>query len=1066
MEVAAVNGPSSVVLSGDEGAVCAVGEVLRGRGVRVKRLVVSHAFHSARMEPMLADFVAELESVVWRDAVVPVVSNVSGRLAGVGELGGGGYWAEHVRRPVRFADGVAAAVGCGGSVFVEVGPGGVLSGVVAEVAAGVGVEVVCVAALRDGRSEERSLLGSVGELFVRGVGVDWAAVVPPVVGHVELPTYAFDRGHYWLPPGEAGTDATALGGLAGADHPMLGAVVQLPQNDGLLCTSRLSLRTHPWLADHAIGGVVLVPGTGLVELAVRAGDEVGCSVLEELVIEAPLVVPRHGGVRVQVALGGPGEHGSRTVEVYSLREDAGGDSWTRHASGVLTATARPRRDGARFDFTAWPPPGARAVDISGAYDLLAQAGFGYGPTFQAVRAVWRRGEETFAEVALPEAQRAEAGRFGLHPALLDAALHSTMLGVTAADGEPDGQSLRLPFAWNGLRLHAAGATALRVRVARPEADAMSLEAVDEAGGLVVTMDSLLGRPVSREQLDVAAAGTAHADALFRVEWTELPSAQGEPAPAWVPVADAEQVATLADDVLSGAPAPALVVLDASGAGDGADAVLERTTRVLDVVQCWLAGGGFEESRLVVATRGAVPAGDGAVSDPAGAAVWGLVRAAQAENPDRIVLVDLDPAAEGTAESVLGPALAGGEPQVAVRGTTLRVPRLVRLTAPPADGPAMFGPDATVLVTGGTGSLGGLVARHLVTRHGVRRLLLASRRGPDAEGVDALVAELTAKGAAVSVAACDLSDRDQVAALLAAVPAEHPLTGVVHTAGVSDAGVIGTVTPDRLAEVFAPKVDAVRHLDELTRGTDLTAFVVYSSVSGVFMGAGSGSYAAANAFLDGLVANRRAAGLAGLSLAWGVWEQRTGMAAHTDELTRSRMNRRGGLLPITPDEGMELFDAAVASGQVTVVPAKLDLRRLRADAAAGADVPPMLRGLVRAGRQLAHTGGATDERVPLAEQLAVLPAPERATVLLDLARAEVAAVLGYGAGHHIDADQGLFEIGFDSLTAIELRNRLRAVTGRQIAPNLVFDHPTPGMLAAYLHELLCGEQAAAPVAISV
>jgi rifamycin polyketide synthase module 9/10 len=908
------------------------------------------------------------------------------------------------------------------------------------------------------------LVAAVAELFVRGVGVDWAGVLPSVVGWVDLPTYAFDHHHYWLNAAPATTDAASLG-LAGADHPMLGALVRLPQTDGLVFTSRLSLRSHPWLADHRIGQVVLVPGTGLVELAVRAGDEVGCPVLEELVIEAPLVVPEHGGVRVQVAVSGPVAHGSRTIDVYSQRDDEA-DTWTRHATGVLSTA--PATHEHRFDFTTWPPPGARPVDISDGYGRLARAGFGYGPTFQAVRAVWRRGEEIFAEVALPEDARADAAAFGIHPALLDAALHAGMLDASTGGSDPHGRELRLPFAWNGLRLHAAGATVLRTRVTGTEADAMTLQAADEAGGPVVTMESLVGRPVSGEQLTTAAAGTARADSLFRVEWTELWSAPGGTAPSWVPVADAEQVATLADDVLSGTRAPAAVVLDAVGGtdADADDAVLELTTRVLDVLQCWLAGGGFEESRLVVATRGAVPAGDGLVTDPAGAAVWGLVRAAQAENPDRIVLVDLDPAAGGAAEAVLGPVLASGEPQVAVRGATLSVPRLARATGHGTGDPAVFGPEGTVLVTGGTGSLGALAARHLVTRYGVRHLVLASRRGPDAEGVRELVADLSGQGASVSVAACDLSDRDQLAALLAAVPAEHPLTGVVHTAGVSDAGVIGTVTPDRLAEVFAPKVDAVRHLDELTRGTDLAAFVVYSSVSGVFMGAGSGSYAAANAFLDGVVARRRAAGLPGLSLAWGVWEQSTGMAAHTDDLTRTRMNRRGGLLPLTPEEGMDLFDAAVASGQVTVVPAKLDLRRVRADAAAGADVPHMLRGLVRVGRQLAHTAGVDEERVPLDEQLAGLSAAERAKVLLDLARAEVAAVLGYSATHHIDPDQGLFEIGFDSLTAIELRNRFRTITGRKISPNLVFDHPTPAMLAAYLEELMHGAPAAAPVATSV
>nr|AXL06021.1 polyketide synthase [uncultured bacterium] len=1062
VEVAAINSPSSVVVAGDAEALDEALEVLDGQGVRVRRVAVDYASHSRHVEDIRDTLAEALAGIDAQAPAIPFLSTVTGKWIEEAGVVDGDYWFRNLRGQVRFGPALEELVDQGHGVFVELSAHPVLVQPINEITDG-----LVVGSLRRDDGGLPRLLTSMAELFVRGVAIDWATMVPPVSGRVELPTYAFDHRHYWLQPDRAATDAPSLG-LAGADHPLLGAVLPLPQSDGLVFTSRLTLRTHPWLADHAVRGVVIVPGTGLVEMAVRAGDEAGCPVLEELVIEAPLVVPRHGGVRVQVAVSGPDERGSRTVEVYSLREDTGGDSWTRHATGVLSAISNAH---ARFDFTAWPPPGAQPVDIGDGYPVLAQVGYEYGTTFQSVRALWRRGDEVFAEVALPEEHREDAAGFGIHPALLDAALHSTMLNAVAAmgDGEPDEDALQLPFAWNGLELHAAGASALRVRVAKPAPGAMSLEAVDEAGGRVVTLESLVGRPVTDAQLETAADGV-RADSLFRVDWVGLPSTQtGPPTPSWVPVADAEQVATLADDVLSGADAPAVAVLEAVG---GDTEVLALTTRVLDAVQCWLAGGGLEETRLLIATRGAVPAGDGTVTDPAGAAVWGLVRAAQAENPDRIILLDLDPASADGAESVLAPmltsVLSSGEPQVAVRGTALSVPRLARASghAPDApDAPAVFGPDGTVLVTGGTGSLGGLVARHLVTRYGVRRLLLTSRRGPDADGAQELVADLTGLGAQVSVVACDMSDRDQVSALLAAVPAEHPLTGVVHTAGVSDAGVIGTVTPERLAEVFAPKVDAVRHLDELTRDMDLDAFVVYSSVSGVFMGAGSGSYAAANAYLDGLMANRRAAGLPGISLAWGLWEQSTGMAAGTDDLTRSRMNRRGGLLPMTSVEGMDLFDAAIGSGQAVLVPAKLDLRGVRA-ASAGGDVPHMLRGLVRVGRQQAYTAAAGDEHGRLSERLDGRPANEQVKILLDLVRAQVAAVLGYGANHTVDADQGLFEIGFDSLTAIELRNRLRTITECRIAPDLVFAYPTPERIAAHLHELMCGERDATPVAISV
>ncbi|MDL5205417.1 type I polyketide synthase [Streptomyces sp. ALI-76-A] len=1039
VEVAAVNGPASVVIAGDAQALDEALDALAADGVRVRRVAVDYASHTRHVEDIRDTLAETLAEVSAQAPVVPFYSTVvSGWVEDAGVLDGG-YWYRNLRGQVGFGPAVADLLDQGHGVFVEVSAHPVLVQPITEIADDTEAGVVVTGSLRREEGGPRRLLASMAELFVRGVPVDWTGVLPDgavTSAGVDLPTYAFDHQHYWLHTAQTATDATALGQTA-ADHPLLGAVVRLPQSDGLVFTSRLSLKSHPWLGDHVVGGLVLVPATGLVELAVRAGDEAGCAVLEELVTEAPLVVPEHGGVRVQVALGAPAENGSRPVDVYSQREDGSGEAeaWTRHATGTLTDSSSTR--GTDFDFAAWPPPGAQPVEAGDLYTVLVERGYEYGPTFQGVRAVWRRGEELFAEVALPEEQRKDAVKFGLHPALLDAALHAHTFSDTTADGD----LVRQPLDWNGLVLHAAGASALRVRLLADGADTLTLQAADETGGLVVSADSLTLRTPSAGQ----PAGAGHtADSLFRVDWTELPPAQGAwSVPSWTPVATADEVEALA----ASGDTPSVAVVEAVG-GDGEDAVLALSSRVLGVVQTWLATAGAEESRLVVATRGAVPAGDGAVTDPAGAAVWGLVRAAQAENPDRIVLIDTDPATTDGPEAVLGAVLAGDEPQVAVRGTTLSTPRLARTTAHVPDPAAVFGPEGTVLITGGTGSLGALAARHLVTRHGVRHLVLAGRRGPDAEGARELVAELTEQGAAVSVVACDVSDRTQVEALLASVPDEHPLRGVVHTAGVLDAGVVGTLTPARLARVFAPKVDAVRHLDALTRDLDLDAFVVYSSVSAVFMGAGSGGYAAANAFLDGLMANRRTAGLPGLSLAWGLWDQTDGMAANTDEFTRSRMNRRGGLQAMPLAEGMELFDAAVGSEQALLVPAKLDLRGVRAEAAAGGEVPHMLRGLVRTGRQQARTGSARDGE--LLRRLAGLPAADQEKVLVDLVRTQAAVVLGHAGPDGVRADTAFKDTGFDSLTSVELRNRLHEATGLKLPATLVFDYPNPQTLARHLH----------------
>ncbi|HET6707885.1 type I polyketide synthase [Amycolatopsis sp.] len=1025
LSVAGRNGPGACTVAGDDESLRRFLAECEAAEVRARIVPSTVGSHTAQVEPLRDELLDLLKDVRPEAGTVPFYSTVKPGVLD-GERLEATYWYENCRHMVDLHGAVDALLDDGHRFFVEVSPHPVMVQPITGIVDDAGVDAVAVGSVRRQDGGLRRLLTSTAELFVRGVAVDWRGLLPAVPpGRVALPTYAFDQEHYWLQPADADSDAVSLG-QAAAEHPMLGAVVSLPRSGEIVFTSRLSVRTHPWLAGHAIGGAVVLPGSGLVELAVRAGDEAGCAVLTDLTIEAPLGVPETGGVRIQVVLGAPDERGDRGVEVYSL-DDA--DAGTRHATGTLSATPAAAAD---FDFTAWPPQGAQPVEVDPGlfYDDLAERGFGPGPAFQGLRAVWRRGDEVFAELALPEDLREDAAAFGVHPALLDAALHPAML---TAEGDLDDQAPRQATGWHRLVLHAAGASALRVRLAPGGSDGLSLEAADGTGSPVLSVDRLELRPVSGERLPAAPA---RAGSLFEVAWTPLSAPTGLPAPLWVEVAGADQVTAFAEDV----PPGAVAVLEAVGA---AGSVRELTSRVLAVVQAWLAAPDVD-SRLVVVTRGAVAAGGTAVTDPVASAVWGLVRAAQSENPDRIVLLDLDPAAAGGLEEVLGGVLMSGEPQLAVRGETLSVPRLARAGERPEPS-AVFGPDGTVLVSG-AGALGGLVARHLVERHGVRHLVLASRRGLDAEGAKDLVADLTALGADVSMAACDVSDRDQVAALLAAVPAEHPLTGVVHTAGVLDDGVIGTLTEEKLARVFAPKVDAVRHLDELTRDLDLGAFVVYSSASGVLGAAGQGNYAAANAFLDGLMASRQAAGLPGVSLAWGLWELATEMIAHLGGVDKARMSR-GGVLPITAAEGMDLFDAALASGQPQLVPVKLDLREVRAGAKHGGAIPPLLRGLVRVGRQQAKTASAGDGE--LVRRLAGLAAAEQEALLVELVRERAAAVLGHGGAEGVPAEMAFKDAGFDSLTSVELRNRLREGTGLKLPATLVFDYPTPLVLARHL-----------------
>ncbi|MFI5520694.1 SDR family NAD(P)-dependent oxidoreductase [Streptomyces platensis] len=1047
--IAAVNGPESVVLSGAEAELEQVVAVLEAEGRKVKRLRVSHAFHSPLMDPMLAEFRSVLEQLTYREAQLMLISNVTGRLADPAELRTPEYWVRHVREAVRFHDGIQAAHAEGVTTFLELGPDGVLSAMGQDClpeTATTSAPTTLQASLRKNRSEPEAVLQALGAVYARGVVVDWATFFPGA-RQVALPTYAFQRQRYWLDRTGAGTGDVTSAGLGAADHPLLSAAVPLPGSDGFLFTGRLSLATHPWLADHAVMDTVLVPGTALVELAIRAGDQVGCDLLEELTLQAPMIIPSAGGIQIQITVDGPDAHGRRELSMFSRGED-GAEPWTRHALGVLTtAGALPVPD---LGEAAWPPAGAEAVSVDGFYAELVDAGFGYGPVFQGVRAAWRRGAELFVEVALPEGAAEEAARFGLHPALLDAVLQTFGLSDDLGTDGPG-----LPFAWAGVRLHAVGAASLRARLTPTGDGGMRILAVDDAGAPVATIDALTTRPVPAAG-QLASAGGGQREALFAVEW----------APVALPAGDVDDSWAVADEDVVPAAGLGVAVLDPSaesmprhvawspGVETGARAdvpgsVRGATAEALQRVQTWLADERFDGSTLVVVTRGAV-AMAGEPVEVAAAAVWGLVRSAQSENPGRLVLVDVD--GETSSLQAVRAAVASGEPQLAIRNGVVSAPRLARIVPSGVDGAPVWDPEGTVLISGGTGTLGALFARHLVSEHGVRSLVLTSRRGLEAPGARELQSELTELGArVVEVVACDAADRDALAVVLAGIPADAPLTGVVHTAGVLDDGIIGSLTPERLDTVLRPKVDAAWNLHELTQDLDLSAFVLFSSAAGVLGSAGQANYAAANSFLDALAEHRRLSGLPATSLAWGPWAADTsGMTGQVGD-THLRRMASDGFLPISAADGTAMFDAAVGADEAVIAPIRLDARAL---AASGA-VPAILRGVVRA--PVRRTAAEATSAGSLGDRLLGLPVEERDELLLDLVTTQVAAVLGYENPGAVRIDQVFKDLGFDSLTAVELRNRLNSATGLRLPATLVFDYPTPAALLDHLRDELVGDR---------
>ncbi|OPC78047.1 hypothetical protein B4N89_38185 [Embleya scabrispora] len=1348
LSVAAVNGPVSVTVSGDPGAVDEFVGVCEARGVWARRVPVDYASHSAGVESIRDRLLAELAGIEPMASTVPFYSTVTAGRLETSTLDAG-YWYANLRGTVRFEETVRLLSAQGFDAFVEASAHPVLTTAIESTVEAADAEAVVLGTLRRGEGGPERFTAALAEAYVNGLAVDWSPLVGEgKPGEVELPTYAFRRRRYWLRDVTTGGADDAAGlGLTGEGHPLLGASVFLADGQGFLLTGRLSLSSHAWLGDHAVAGTVLLPGTAFVELALRAGDSVGCGLLDELTLEAPLVLPEQGGVRIQVMVAAPAADGGRAVSVFSRVDDDADREWTRHAGGLLLPDAAAPADSGTAP-TVWPPVGARPIELDRFHADLAEAGYAYGPSFRGLRAAWHVGEDVFAEVALPAEQREQAHRFGLHPALLDAAVQ-----VAALTGIGDARTtIRLPFVWSRVRLTASGASSLRVRLSVGDGDFVRIEATDGTGEPVFSAQSLTLRPITPDRLVHAAGETT--DSLFHLDW--------------IPIEVVERPGVGEVTRLDCAP---------SAFGDGlANAVAAATAEVLARVQGWLAAEGQARSRLVLVTHGAVAAGPAdVVTDLVRAAVWGLVRSAQTEHPGRFVLVDTDDSPASAA--LLDAAVHSGEPQLALRHGDMLVPRLARAgggdalippsgawrlhtpgTGTPADlalvpapealeplrsgqvriavraaglnfrdvlivlgmypeaammggegagvvtevGPGgsefavgdrvlglfpAFGdtavadvrtlvqvpvgwsweqaasvpvafltayhglaalgrlgagdtvlihagsggvgmaavqvarylgaevfatasrgkwdvlrslglddahigdsrtldfaeefraatdgrgvdvvlnslagefvdaslelladggrfvemgktdvrdetvvravhpdiasyrafdlveaagadgiaelfavlmplfrsgvlspvpvrcfdvrrapeafrfmaqarhtgklvlrmpvpwdPDGTVLITGGTGTLGALVARHLVAEHGVRGLVLLSRSGMAAPGAAELVCELGALGARVVVEACDAADREALAEVLARIPESAPLTGVVHATGVLADGLVESMTPEDLESVLRAKVDGAINLHESTAGHDLAAFVLFSSIAGVLGGAAQANYAAANAFVDALAAHRQAAGAPGTSLAWGLWAETSGM---TGRLGRDDLNRmaRSGVLPMSNALGLRLFDAARSGPRTLVVPMRVDPAALRILAGTGT-LPVVFAGLVRGpARRVAATdgdvGGSTWQR----RTAALVPA-ERARVLLELVRTHAAAVLGHGDETAVPADRAFKALGFDSLTAVELRNRLAAGTGLRLPATLIFDHPTPTALAGRLGAELSGSE---------
>ncbi|MER7468640.1 type I polyketide synthase [Streptomyces sp. NPDC097981] len=1063
LSVAAVNTTGSTIISGKADAITEIVAELSEQNVYARKINVDYASHNAQMDALLPALAQGFEGLVPSRTDIALYSTVTGQVADGTELDGT-YWCRNLREPVRFDRALNQLLDDGHGVFVEISAHPVLSMPLTDGSAERGGIVVGSLARQHG--EPAQLLRNLGLLHVQGHALNWDRVLGTTTGTgdlVPLPTYAFQREHYWLETAKPTSNVRSVG-LDVPDHPWLGAVTALADGEGHVFTGRISLAEHPWLAQHAAFGTVLVPGTGLLELALTAAHHVGAESVGELTLLEPLTLSGDSVLRLQVVVGPSDAAGRRPVTVYSRPDELSDSGWRRHATGELAESAEvpaPAEGDTFAELAQWPVPGAESVDLDGFYEGFRARGLDYGPAFQGLTELWRKGDTAYGLIRLPDGLTADD--FGVHPALLDAALH-TLMGVRGQD--PNDRQVLLPFEWTGVELLAAGATELRVRIDLDDTRTNTrIWVADPAGQPVVRARGLAIREASAEQI---RAGE-RAEHLYRVDFAARGALAHEDAPAggtWILGDNAGMFATLDADYVADvdvllaqiderAELPLRLVLDATrGIGHGAQ---QQTASALGTLQRLLAEPRLASTELVWVTRSAVDTGDG-VADLAHAPLWGLVRAARAEHADRVIrLIDLGP--DGVADDVLLPRALSvtGEPELAVRDGEIRVARLVR--AETGGELPEFAADGSVLVTGGTGELGRAVARHLVTVHGVRHLVLTSRRGPEAPGAPELVAELEAAGAeTVRILAADVSDRTQAGALLA--DTDRPWTAVFHLAAVLDDGLLVSQDAERLACVWQPKAEAALHLHELTQDLDLAAFVLFSSAAGVLGGAGQSNYAAANTFLDALAAHRRANGLPATSLSWGLWQQAGhGLTATLGQAELARMRRRG-IAALSEPQALAAMDAALASAQPHLVPVRLELTPLQRELDNGGDAPALLRGLLRAPRKRAGGESATGTN-GLREQLTALPEGERLPRLAQLVQREAAVVLGASGTAGIGAQQVLKELGMDSLMAVELRRRLSAETGISLPSTLAFDYPTPTAIAGLLlYKLAVGAGGAA------
>jgi myxalamid-type polyketide synthase MxaD len=1122
ISIAAINGPRSVVLSGEGEALDEVIRQLQERGVFCRLLAVNYAFHSAQMDPVRAGLEAALQGLHPQPAHIRVFSTVTGQAAD-GKDFSPAYWAENTRRPVQFAAAIEAALSDGMEIFLEVGPHPALGRAIQQCAQAASREVSILGSLRRSKEERPALFNSLGKLYTLGAPIQWKKLVRTQRRLVPLPTYPWQRERFWS-DGPTRDDVRSILPVAGTAfgrpddpdrHPLLGVRCSTPLRE-ILFESRLSRSAPAYLQDHQLFGLLVVPAVSFLEMALAAAAQVlgpASFELSDLAIREALILPAGEERSVQTILE-PEDPGEASFKIFSTKTTSQGDGgiWREHASGKVRAI--PAGGPTRIaDGEALKAVQARCradLPTEGFYQLLHQRGFEYGSSFQGVTGLWIGELESLGRIHLPAGLAPIPASYQFHPALLEACMQA--LGPMGVEIFASSEDIFIPVSFNRFRFYRQPGEELwshgRVRPSTiPGRDYFvgDVRIFNSEGQVVAEVEGLLFRRATAAMLAQTLQEPA-ADWLFELSWQpkELPTSVNElelPSGGWLIFAgkdslgdelaqllerdgcrvvqvtvgdsyasltpghyqidptDPEQYRRLLSEAFPGGEQPCRTVVHLWGldadeweslpAGSMTDEQELGCRSLLYLAKALARSGGTKSPQMWAVTcqsQSALPVEATAASTAA--VMWGLGRVIAIEQPETWGgIVDLEAGQrEGAASFLLEEMRSkSGENQVAFRQGKRYVARLAHTARPPASGTPGLRKDAAYLIAGGLGGVGLQLARWLVEQ-GARHLALLGRSAPSA-AADLALQELETAGAQVAVLQADIADPQQLAQALQYIRTNlPPLRGVFHAAGVLDDGVLLQQDWERFRRVLRPKVQGAWNLHLQTEGLPLDFFVLFSTAASLLGSPGQGNYAAASAFLDSLAHYRRARGLPALCLNWGPWAG-AGMAASVDSHFKRRWLSEG-IAELPPERALNVMGQLMQGFDPQFAVLSVDWTRIAQVFPPGRE-PPLLSGLLLSARLEGKLKGPGRQRVEILKKLQEAPPNRRRDALAAYLRDQLVQVLGLTNSDDLPLARGFFEMGMDSLMALDLKNRLEMDLGFSIPATLIFEYPTIETLSEYL-----------------